>query len=129
MAEELKRVMLVEDEPDIQVIAKIALETVAGFDLEICSNGQDALERAPIYVPQVLLLDVSMPGMDGPTTLTALRRNADLGELVVIMLTAKIQPSEVERYRSLGANDVIGKPFDPMSLGEQIRSIWIRLKG
>ena len=71
---ELNRILYVEDEPDIQAVARISLESVGGFTLRICSSGEEALENAVEFNPQLLLLDVKMPGMDGPTTLTELKK-------------------------------------------------------
>lgn len=121
---ELKRILYVEDEPDIQAVAKLALEMVGGFTLEVCGSGREALEKAPGFAPQLILLDVMMPGMDGPETLKALRGVADFAATPVIFMTAKVQSSEVAHYKELGAIDVIPKPFDPMTLSATIESIW-----
>lgn len=126
---ELKRILYVEDEPDIQAVAKLALEMVGGFTLEVCSSGREALEKAPGFAPQLILLDVMMPGMDGPETLKALRGTADFAETPVIFMTAKVQSSEVALYKELGAADVIPKPFDPMTLSATIQSIWAHCHG
>jgi two-component system OmpR family response regulator len=124
MAHELKRILYVEDEPDIQAVARIALEHVGGFILEICNSGQEAIERGPRFKPDLLLLDVMMPGMDGVTTLRELRKLPGLQSTPAMFMTAKVQPSEVAQLRQQGAIDVIPKPFDPMTLSENIRSLW-----
>lgn len=124
MAHELKRILYVEDEPDIQAVARIALEHVGGFILEICNSGMEALERGPLFKPDLLLLDVMMPGMDGVTTLRELRKLPGLQTIPAMFMTAKVQPSEVAQLRQQGAIDVIPKPFDPMTLSENIRSLW-----
>ena len=129
MTTELSRILYVEDEPDIQAIARIALETLGGFVLEVCSSGREALERAPGFAPQLLLLDVMMPGMDGPTTLAELRKLSGTASVPAVFMTAKVQPGEVAQYKSFGAVDVIAKPFDPMTLATQIRDIWSRHHG
>lgn len=118
-----QRIMYVEDDPDIQAVAKIALETVGGFSLKICSSGEEALQKAEAFAPQLILLDVMMPGMDGLTTLKTIRQKGYLAEVPVIFLSAKAQPSEVAHYKSLGALDVIAKPFDPMTLAIQVREL------
>lgn len=123
---ELSRILYVEDEPDIQAVTKLALEEIGGFTLEVCSNGDEALERAVEFAPDLLLLDVMMPGMDGPTTLKALREIGELAATPAIFMTAKVQPHEVEEYKALGAIDVIAKPFDPMTLSDNLRDIWTR---
>lgn len=121
---ELKRILYVEDEPDIQAVARIALERVGGFTVEICTSGLEALERGPAFKPDLLLLDVMMPGMDGVTTLHELRKLPGLQAVPAMFMTAKVQPSEVAQLRQQGAIDVIPKPFDPMTLSENIRSLW-----
>jgi CheY-like chemotaxis protein len=125
----LKRILCVEDEPDIQTVARIALQDVGGFEVRVCSSGQEALAQAPAFHPDLILLDVMMPEMDGPTTLRALRACADTATIPVIFLTAKVQPQEVAQFKALGALDVIAKPFDPMTLPDAVRGIWNRRHG
>jgi len=124
MSEELKRILYVEDEPDIQKVAKLALETVGKLEVLICSSGAEAIEKAAPYEPDLLLLDVMMPGMDGPATLTALRAIDSLKDVPAVFLTAKVMPSEMEAFKEMGAIDVIAKPFDPMTLADQVRTAW-----
>ena len=121
---ELKRILYVEDEADIRAVAEIALEAVGGFELKACSSGQEALTEVTDFGPDLLLLDVMMPGMDGPTTLEALRKLPELSETPAIFMTAKVQPEEVTALKKAGVLDVITKPFDPMRLADQIRTIW-----
>ncbi len=121
---ELNKILHVEDDPDIQVIAKIALESFGGFTVESCDSGDDAIIRAPSFQPDLILLDVMMPGMDGPSTLQALRRLPQTLNTPVIFMTAKVQTSEIEELKTLGAVDVISKPFDPITLADQVREIW-----
>ena len=120
----LQRILYVEDEPDIQAVAKLALEMVGGFTVKICSSGEEALRDAEAFAPDMILLDVMMPGMDGPSTLKALRMLPTLAEVPVAFMTAKVQPSEVQQYRALGARGVIAKPFEPIALANQVREIW-----
>lgn len=120
---DLKRILCVEDDPDIQAVARLALEMVGGFEVMTCSSGQEALDNAAGFAPDLILLDVMMPGMDGPSTLRGLRADPATSNIPVIFLTAKVQPSEIEHYRSLGALDVLTKPFDPMNLATQLRQI------
>tara|TARA_R110002049_G_scaffold10820_12_gene52529 strand:+ start:39 stop:428 length:390 start_codon:yes stop_codon:yes gene_type:complete len=124
--ETLERVLYVEDEPDIRSIAKLALETIGGFTVLTCASGEEALREVESFSPDIILLDVMMPGMDGPSVLRALRALPGLTAVPVAFMTAKVQPAEVEHFRSLGALDVIAKPFDPMTLPEHVRSIWER---
>jgi len=120
----LERILYVEDEPDIQAVAKLALEMVGGFQVMICSSGQDALDKVEDFSPDLILLDVMMPGMDGPTTLQRLRADTATATIPVIFLTAKVQPTEVAQFQAMGALDVIPKPFDPMNLATRVRQIW-----
>lgn len=129
MTEKLTRILYVEDEPDIQTVARLALETLGGFTLEICSSGKEALGKIAAFQPQLMLLDVMMPGMDGPTTLGELRKLPSFAATPAIFMTAKVQPSEVAGYKVIGAVDVIPKPFDPMTLSTQVQAIWERCHG
>lgn len=126
MTDKLTRILYVEDEPDIQTVARLALETLGGFTVAICGSGQEALDRAPEFQPQLILLDVMMPAMDGPTTLTMLRALPQFAATPAIFMTAKVQPGEIAHYLALGAVDVIPKPFDPMTLSSQVEAIWSR---
>ena len=121
---DLKKILYVEDEADIQAVASIALKTVGGFELLICSSGEQAIENAVSFLPDLLLLDIMMPGMDGPSTLKALWQLPELSKVPAIFMTAKVQPAEITEYKALGALDVIAKPFDPMTLAQQITTIW-----
>ncbi len=120
----LKKILYVEDEPDIQAIAKLALGTIGNFDVVICSSGREAIEIASEVNPDLLLLDVMMPDLDGPETLNKLRQIDSLKETPALFLTANAMTADLERYIEAGAMDVIAKPFDPMTLSEQILKIW-----
>ena len=109
------------------MIARVALENVGGFELCVCSSGAEALEKAAEFGPDLLLLDVMMPGMDGPTTLTELRKIPQLASTPVMFMTAKVQPQEVEYLKSLNVADVIAKPFDPMALANSIHDSWAKI--
>jgi DNA-binding response OmpR family regulator len=125
----LKTILYIEDEVDIQAIARLALEAIGGFVVDICSSGREGVAYASKNPPDIILLDVMMPEMDGPTTLLALRQLPALAGVPVVFMTAKVQPQEVANYRALGAADVIAKPFDPMTLADQVRAIWVRHAG
>lgn len=124
MTAALKRILYIEDAPDIQAIAALALEKVGGFTVALCSSGAEALAAAPDFAPDLILVDVMMPQMDGPTTVEALRQVPATAQTPVIFVTAKVMPAEVERYRALGALGVIAKPFDPMTLADEVRRLW-----
>lgn len=120
----LSRVLYVEDEPDIRAIAKLALEVVGGFTVELCSSGQEAVGKAIAFRPDLILLDVMMPGMDGPSTMAALRQQEETAALPIAFMTAKVQTNEIERYTAMGAIGVIAKPFDPMTLADTVKRLW-----
>lgn len=122
----LQRILYVEDDPDIQQIAVMVLETIAGFTLKACSSGTEALQHAIEFQPDLILLDVMMPGMDGPETLRELRKFPQLQHTPTVFMTAKVQPQEVQEYLAMGALGIIAKPFDPMSLADDLRNIWMR---
>jgi len=115
-------ILYVEDEEDIREVTEFALED-EGFELIPCASGHDALEKAKDIQPDLLLLDMMMPGMDGMTTAKKLRELPHLADVPLVFMTAKIQSSELEKYRAIGALDVIGKPFDALELPNQIRAI------
>lgn len=119
----LQKILLVEDELDIQMVASMALEDLGGFEVSVCSSGIEALDRVPVFQPHLILLDVMMPDLDGPGTLVALEELA-MARPPVVFMTARAQMSEIEEYRRSGAIDVIIKPFDPMKLAETVREIW-----
>ena len=125
----LQRILYVEDEPDIQAVARLALELVGGFTVKVCSSGEQALREVEAFAPQMILLDVMMPVMDGPGTLKALRERPALRSIPVAFMTAKVQPQEVAQYTELGALGVIAKPFDPMTLADAVRRLWEAPRG
>ncbi len=121
---DLQRVLYVEDDPDIQDVAVMALEAVAGLTVAPCSSGAEALAKAVDFAPDLIVLDVMMPDMDGPTTLIELRKLPSLADTPVVFVTAKTASAEINRFMALGALTVITKPFDPMRLGEQLKTVW-----
>jgi CheY-like chemotaxis protein len=126
MAGDLRRILYVEDDTDVQQIARVSLEMVGGFEVHICSSGNEALTYLTGELPDLILLDVMMPDLDGPATLAAIRADDRLAQIPVAFVTAKVQPGEVQQYLSLGALDVIAKPFDPMELPSRVQEIWRR---
>ena len=122
-ASPLRRILFVEDDPDIQVVATMALESLGGFTVLACGSGSEALSRFDEFAPELVLLDVMMPGMDGPATLAALRQLPS-GGVPVVFMTARVQAHEIADYRQMGAVDVIAKPFDPMTLAATVQAIW-----
>lgn len=120
----LGRVMHVEDDESIRVVVEIALVDIAGLELLSCDSGQSALEQVDAYAPQLILLDVMMPQMDGLQTLAALQQKPALAKTPVVFMTAKIQQAEKQRYLDAGAISVIEKPFEPMELGDTLSQLY-----
>jgi two-component system OmpR family response regulator len=125
----LSRLLYVDDDPTLTLLTRISLERVGGFTVKTCASGPEALAEVKAFAPDLILLDVMMPVMDGPATLQALRRLPSLADIPVIFMTAKVQDDELARYRELGAADVIGKPYDPVKLPDLVRAIWQRCRG
>lgn len=119
----MPRVLVVDDEESLRDILTIALADFCGWEVTTAGNGQEGLSLAVQTEPDVILLDVMMPHMDGPTTLGLLRSHRTTAGIPVIFLTAKAQRSEVERLMGLGAAGVLTKPFDPLALPNQIHSL------
>jgi len=124
MAPPLHKIVYVEDEPDIQAIAQMALESIGRFNVLLCNSGLEALVIIPAERPDLVLMDVMMPEMDGPATLLALRKLPGCEHIPIAFMTAKVQKSEINEFIQLGAIGVIPKPFDPMTLSEEVRSLW-----
>lgn len=120
----LKKILYVEDEPDIQEISKIALGDIGGYELAVCSSGEEAIEKGPLFSPDLIILDVMMPGMDGLATFNALQKIEPTKSVPVIFMTAKIQQSEIQVYLDMGAIGIVHKPFDPMTLADKVKEIW-----
>ncbi len=115
-----KRILIIDNEPHIQEVAQICLETVAGWQVSAADSGQDGILKAAAEQPDAILLDVMMPDMDGPTTFQKLQANPATKDIPVILLTAKVQASDRRRYAEMGMKEVIAKPFDPLSLADQV---------
>ncbi|MBC7997611.1 MAG: response regulator [Leptolyngbya sp.] len=113
---------MIEDDKNIRVIAEITLEAIGNWKVILCESGPAGIEAALREKPDLILLDVMMPGMDGPTTLTKLKECMDPMP-PVIFLTAKVQSTEIAYYQSLGATGVVKKPFDPVTLPDEIMAV------
>ena len=119
----VQTVLMIDDEPDIRRIGEMSLSAVGKLKVFMASSGKQGVEIARREKPDVILLDVMMPGLDGPATLLLLRADPITCRIPVIFMTAKVQRTEVERYRLLGAQGVVPKPFDPMDLPGRIQAI------
>jgi len=120
----LEKVLIVDDEDDIRVIAEISLRSVGGLETVVASSGADGIRRARDEQPDLILLDVMMPGMDGMQTLERLRADDTTASIPVIFMTARVQKHEADAYLDLGAIGVLAKPFNPMELASEVRQIF-----
>lgn len=114
------RILIIDDEDDIREVAAMSLETVAGWEVIVANCGAQGLAHAASYRPEAILLDVMMPGMDGPTTFRELRSNPVTASIPVLFLTAKVQATDRRLFADLGVHAVLVKPFDPLTLSTQI---------
>lgn len=125
----LQRILIADDEPDILEISRIALETVGGFEVLVCSSGEMLLERLSGFQPDLIVVDVLMPDMTGPEVFEEIRRRPEFDEVPVIYLTGVIQEEELADLRNTGVADIILKPFDPMTLADRINGVWKGIHG
>jgi CheY-like chemotaxis protein len=126
MQDRLKKILLVEDDPDIQLITRLSLEIGGSYAVLVCGSGAEALQSAPAYAPDLILLDLMMPGMDGLATMDALRQLPPLARTPVVFFTANTHEQLRQDLLRRGALDIILKPIEPTALVEQIRAIWRR---
>jgi CheY-like chemotaxis protein len=117
------RVLVIDDEPDLRLIAELSLSQVGGFSVELAASGAEGLVLARRWTPDVILLDAMMPEMDGPATFAKLAADGQLRSIPVIFVTARVEPRDRAQYLELGAAGVLAKPFDPMTLPDQIISL------
>jgi CheY-like chemotaxis protein len=117
------KILLVDDEDDIREVAQMSLEMTAGWDVVTASSGAEGLRMAAAERPDAILLDVMMPGMDGPATARALKADAATADIPIILLTAKVQAADRRRFDELGVAGILAKPFDPMALADEVRGV------
>jgi len=117
------KVLIIDDEEDTRSIASMSLSILGGLDVLEADSGQDGISKAEQEQPDVILLDMMMPVMDGSETLVALQNNEGTKNIPVIFLTAKAMTTEIERLKRMGAIGVLTKPFDPTILANQVRQI------
>lgn len=121
---ELKKILYAEDETDLQAIVEMTIQAMSNYEIKICDNGKKLLEIVEEYNPDLILLDVMMPEMDGPTTFKHLQSSEKAKDIPVIFMTAKAQTNEIEAFKETGALGIIIKPFDPVNLCNDIKKIW-----
>ena len=118
-----RKLLLIDDEDDIREVASLTLETMADFQVRTAPSGAAGLAMAGQERPDAILLDLMMPGMDGYTTFALLQESELTRGIPVIFMTARVQPADRQRLASLGARGVIAKPFDPMTLSDQVLAL------
>jgi two-component system, OmpR family, response regulator len=125
----LRTILYVDDEADIREIVQLSLSLAEGVEVHTAESGAQALQLMPTLRPDLVLLDVMMPSLDGPGTLRRMREEPVTANTPVVFMTAKAMPQEIARFIELGAIAVIAKPFDPMQLSARVIEIWEGLPG
>jgi CheY-like chemotaxis protein len=116
----MRRILIIDDEDDIREVASLSLESVAGWDVRTASSGMEGMRAAASDPPDAILMDVMMPEMDGPTTFREMQKLPETAGIPVILLTAKVQGVDKRLFSGLGVTAVLFKPFDPLTLADQI---------
>lgn len=116
----VRRILIIDDEADIREVTAVTLETVAGWQVIAAHSGAQGIHRAAIEQPDAILLDVMMPDIDGPSTFQILRKNGTTAHIPIVLLTAKVQETDRQALGKLGAAAILSKPFDPLTLADQI---------
>lgn len=127
MERSLKKIMLVEDDADIQLITRLSLE-VGGYEVRVCGSGAEAVQFGPAYAPDLVVLDVMMPDMDGLATMAALRMLPELATTPMVFFTANTHDQMRQDLLRCGALDIIIKPIEPTALLARIRAVWQRIE-
>ena len=126
-AQLFKKILHAEDDPDIREIARMSLEMIGGFEILQCASGEEVLKAANDFAPDMFLMDVMMPGMDGRESVRQLRQSANFAETPVVFVTAKASNVDVDQLKEEFEAAVITKPFDPITLLDQLKEIWSRM--
>lgn len=116
----MRRILIIDDEDDIREVAALSLETVAGWTVCTANSGSDGIDKALVEKPDAILMDVMMPAMDGPTTFRQMQTIPGVSHIPVLLLTAKVQGVDQRRFAGLGVSGVLFKPFDPLTLADQM---------
>ena len=119
----MRKVLIIDDEDDIREVAALSLEAVAGWNVITANCGPEGIRMAAAEKPDAILLDVMMPEMDGPTTFKNLQADPATSGIPVLLLTAKVQGVDQRRFASLGVKAVLFKPFDPLTLSQEMASV------
>ena len=129
MSEVLQKILYVEDDEDIAELMQMVMRKIGKFEVMHCLSGQEALDAFTDFAPQLILMDVMMPGMDGPETLEHFKSRPESQNTPVVFMTAKAQHHEQEKYKKLGAVGVIVKPCEPMELCQKLQTFWEKAHG
>jgi CheY-like chemotaxis protein len=116
----MRRILIIDDEDDIREVAALSLESIAGWQVSTACSGAEGMKLAAAELPDAILMDVMMPAMDGPTTFREMQKSPTLAGIPVILLTAKVQGVDQRRFAGLGVTAVLFKPFDPLTLADQM---------
>ena len=119
----MRRVLIIDDEDDIREVAALSLEATAGWEILTAASGAEGMHVAVAEQPDAILMDVMMPGVDGPTTFRSMQENPAIAQIPVLLLTAKVQGVDQRRFAGLGVAAVLFKPFDPLTLAQQVRDV------
>jgi CheY-like chemotaxis protein len=119
----MRRILIIDDEDDIREVAALSLEATAGWHILTANSGASGIEIAVAEQPDAILMDVMMPGVDGPTTFRKMQQNPAITHIPVLLLTAKVQGVDQRRFAGLGVAAILFKPFDPLTLAEQISDV------
>jgi two-component system OmpR family response regulator len=120
----LKNILYVDDDPDLQKIVQLSLQSKGEFTVQVCDSGMEAIAKVKESQPDLIILDVVMREMDGPETLLELQKLPEAADIPVIFMTSRVRPEKVKRYKEIGAVGVIEKPFQPRKLADQVRKLW-----
>ncbi|MBB5338084.1 response regulator [Tunturiibacter gelidoferens] len=116
----MRRILIIDDEDDIREVAALSLEATAGWEILTASSGAEGIDIASAEQPDAILMDVMMPGVDGPTTFARMQQTPAISHIPVLLLTAKVQGVDQRRFAGLGLAGILFKPFDPLTLADQI---------
>lgn len=119
----MRRILIIDDEEDIREVAALSLEATAGWHVSTARSGAEGIALASSLLPDAILMDVMMPGVDGPTTFRLMQQNPAIAQIPVLLLTAKVQGADQRRFNDLGVAAVLFKPFDPLTLAQQVSEV------
>ncbi len=123
----LNKILYVDDDHDILKIARLSLEKKGGFTVRTCDSGKKALEEVTAFQPDLIILDVVMPDMDGSRTMAELQKIPGVADIPVFFMTSRLHPDELDFYEKLGISGVLAKPFHPLEISNRVRGLWEKI--